>query len=71
MGCESAGRKQEYMTSVGGWRAGGKFYMTAVRPALLYGVECSAITKNQEQEIQVAEMRMLKYMSRDFQKGRD
>ena len=41
----------------------GRFYRTAVRPALLYGTECWAIKKQQEHKMAVAEMRMLRWMS--------
>jgi hypothetical protein len=40
----------------------GKFYSTAVRPAMMYGSECWAIKKMQEHKMQVAEMRMLRMM---------
>ena len=41
----------------------GKFYRTAIRPAMLYGTECWAIKSQQEQKLSVAEMRMLRWMS--------
>lgn len=40
----------------------GKFYRVAIRPALLYGSECWAIKKAQEQRLEVAEMRMLRWI---------
>ena len=41
----------------------GKFYRTAIRPAMLYGSECWALKGQQEQKMGVAEMRMLRWMS--------
>ncbi|KAL5164394.1 hypothetical protein HKD37_18G049725 [Glycine soja] len=40
----------------------GKFYRTAVRPAILYGTECWAIKSQHENKVGVAEMRMLRWM---------
>ena len=40
----------------------GKFYQTAVRPALLYGTECLAVKSQHENQVSVAEMRMLRWM---------
>lgn len=39
----------------------GKIYKTVVRPALLYGLETVATTKKQEAELEVAEMRVLRW----------
>ena len=39
----------------------GKFYRTAIRPAMLYGSECWAIKKQHVQKMSVAEMRMLRW----------
>ena len=36
-------------------------YKSVVRPALLYGLEAVALTKKQEAELEVAEMRMLRF----------
>ena len=41
----------------------GKFYQTAVRPAVLYGTECRAVKSQHESKVSVAEMRMLRWMS--------
>jgi Reverse transcriptase (RNA-dependent DNA polymerase) len=40
----------------------GKFYRTAVRPAMLYGAECWATKKQHVHKMGVAEMRMLRWM---------
>ncbi|XP_021974852.1 uncharacterized protein LOC110869960 [Helianthus annuus] len=40
----------------------GKFYKVAVRPAMLYGTDCWAIKKTQTRKMEVAEMRMLRWM---------
>ena len=40
----------------------GKFYRTAIRPALLYGSECWAFKKEHSMKMGVAEMRMLRWM---------
>ena len=39
----------------------GKVYKTVVRPALLYGLETVATMKKQETELEVAELRMLRW----------
>ena len=41
----------------------GKFYRTAVRPALLYGTECWLLKSQHETQVSVAKMRMLRWMS--------
>ncbi|GKC66063.1 hypothetical protein Tco_1098661 [Tanacetum coccineum] len=38
----------------------GKVYRVAIRPAMLYGLECWPITKAQENKVEVAELRMLR-----------
>lgn len=43
-------------------RLKGKFYRTAVRPAMLYGAECWPAKKQHEHKMGVAEMRMLRWM---------
>jgi hypothetical protein len=40
----------------------GRFYRTAIRPAMLYGTECWAIKKTHARKMEVAEMRMLRWM---------
>ena len=40
----------------------GKVYRTVVRPALMYGAETWALKKAQEKKLEVAEMRMLRWM---------
>lgn len=40
----------------------GRLYKRVVRPALMYGAETWAITKAQERKLEVAEMRMLRWM---------
>lgn len=41
----------------------GKYYRTAIRPALLYGSECWAFKNDHRKKMGVAEMRMLRWMS--------
>ena len=41
-------------------RVKGKVYRVAVRPAMLYGLETVALTKRQEAEMEVAELKMLR-----------
>ena len=43
-------------------RIKGKVYKTAVRPAMLYGSETWAVKAGQERKMNVAEMRMLRWM---------
>ena len=40
----------------------GKFYMIAIRSALLYGSECWAVKYQHEQKTSIVEMRMLRWM---------
>ena len=44
-------------------RVKGKVYKTVVRPAMMYGAETCAVKKGQEKKLDVAEMRMLRWMS--------
>ena len=48
----------------------GKFYRTAVRPAMLYGTECWAVKSQHESKVSVAEMKMLRWMSGKTKKNR-
>ena len=41
----------------------GKVYKTVVRPAMMYSAETLAVKKAQEKKLDVAEMRMLRWMS--------
>ena len=41
----------------------GKFYRTAIRPAMLYGTECWTAKGEHEHKLSVAEMKMLRWMS--------
>ena len=41
----------------------GKVYKTVVRPAMMYGAETWAVKKAHEKKLDVAEMRMLNWMS--------
>ena len=38
-----------------------KVYKVAVRPAMVYGVETMALTKRQEAEVELAELKMLRF----------
>ncbi|KAK3543468.1 hypothetical protein QTP70_022062, partial [Hemibagrus guttatus] len=42
-------------------RIKGKVYRTVVRPAMLYGLETVSLRKRQESELQVAELKMLRF----------
>ena len=42
-------------------RVKGKVYRVAVRPAMLYGLETVALTKIQEAEMEVVELKMLRF----------
>ena len=45
-------------------RVKGYEYKTAIRPAMMYGAETWAVKKAQEKKLDVAEMRMLRWMGR-------
>ncbi|KAF7687202.1 hypothetical protein HF521_014430, partial [Silurus meridionalis] len=42
-------------------RVKGKVYMTVVRPEMLYGLETVVLCKRQEVELEVAELKMLRF----------
>ena len=46
-------------------RVKGKVYSSVVRPAMVYGLETVAVTKKQMEEVEVAEMKMLRYAMSD------
>ena len=41
----------------------GKFYRTTIRPTMLYGSECWTLKRQHENKMDVADMRMLRWMS--------
>ena len=43
-------------------RVKGKVYSSVVRPAMVYGLETAAVTKKQVEEMEVAEMKMLRFV---------
>ena len=45
-------------------RVKGKVYMVAARPAILYGLETVALAKRQEADMEVAELKMLRFSLR-------
>ena len=51
-------------------RVKGKVYKTVVRPAMMYGAETWAVKNAQEKKLDVAEMRMLRWMSGVTKLGR-
>ncbi|KAL6512233.1 hypothetical protein OROHE_019845 [Orobanche hederae] len=51
-------------------RLKGKFYRTAIMPALLYGTECWAVKQCHVQKMNVAQMRMLRWMCGHTKKDR-
>ena len=42
-------------------RVKGKVYSSVIRPAMVYGIDTVAITKKQVEEMEVAEMKMLRF----------
>ncbi|KAJ7957491.1 Retrovirus-related Pol polyprotein LINE-1 [Quillaja saponaria] len=51
-------------------RLKGKFYKSAVRPAMLYGTKCWAVKKQHSHKMGVAEVRMLRWMTEHTRKDR-
>ena len=48
----------------------GKVYSSVVRPAMVYGLETVAVTKKQVEEMEVAEMKMLRFTMRVTRKDK-
>jgi hypothetical protein len=48
----------------------GKFYRTAIRPAMLYGAECWPTKRRHVQQLSVAEMRMLRWICGNTRRDR-
>jgi hypothetical protein len=48
----------------------GKFYRTAIRPAMLYGAECWPTKRRLVQQLSVAEMRMLRWICGNTRRDR-
>ena len=42
-------------------RIKGKVYSSVMRPAMMYGIESKAVTKKQVEEMELAEMKMLRF----------
>ncbi|KAI5086811.1 hypothetical protein C0J45_23886, partial [Silurus meridionalis] len=51
-------------------RVKGKVYKTVVRPEMLYGLETLTLSKRQEVELEVAELKMLRFSLRVTRMGR-
>ena len=51
-------------------RVKGKVYSSVVRPAMVYGLETVAVTKKQVDEMEVAEMKMLRFAMRVTRKDK-
>ena len=51
-------------------RVKGKVYSSVVRPAMMYGLETVAVTKKQVKEMEVAEMKMLRFDMRLMRKDK-
>ena len=50
-----------YVTERYSSKVKGKVYETAVRPAMMYGLETVAVTKRHEAVLEVAELKMLRF----------
>ena len=51
-------------------RVKGKLYGSVVRPAMMYGLETVSVTKKQAKEMEVAEMKMLRFAMRVTRKNK-
>ena len=51
-------------------RVKGKVYSSVLRPAMVYGLEMVAVTKKQVEEMEVAEIKMLRFAMRVTRKDR-
>ena len=51
-------------------RVKGKVYSSVVRPALVYGFETVAVTKKQAEEMEVAQLKMLKFAMEETTKDK-
>ena len=47
-----------------------KLYKTVVRPAMIYGSECWALRKQEEQRVHTTEMKMIRWSQRKTRKDR-
>ena len=52
-------------------RVKGKVYSSVVRPAMVYGIVTVAVTKKQVEELEVAEMKMLRFACGSDEKRSD
>ena len=52
-------------------RVKGKVYSSVVRPAMVYGLETVAVTKKQVEEMEVAEVKMLRFCYGSDEKRQD
>ena len=51
-------------------RVKGKVYISVVRPAMVYGLETVVVRKKQVEEMEVAEMKMLRFAMEGTRKGK-
>ena len=54
---------RDYVRPKNTFESRGEVYKTIVRPAMMYGTETWAVKKAQEKKLDVAERRMLRWMS--------